>query len=180
MGRWDGLYARLPVAGQHVAVTAYGVYWRRLRFGSGFGKALACFRARERLNAEEWRDWESAELGALLPRAAAEVPYYRETWGKRERKGAAEGRLEDLPLLSKEPIRANPEAFLCDSLRGRGLLRFHTSGSTGTPIASLWTPQEIRASMALREARSAGWAGVSFRRPRATFSGRLVEPDPNS
>ncbi len=34
--------------------------------------------------------------------------------------------------------------------------------------------------MALREARSTGWAGVSFSLPRATFSGRLVEPDPDS
>lgn len=180
MGRWDGLYARLPVAGQHLAVTAYGLYWRRLRFGPGYEEALARFRARERFSAEEWRALVSNELKAVLSRAAAEVPYYRETWGERERKGAEAGRLQELPLLPKEPIRANPEAFLHDSLRGRRLLRFHTSGSTGTPIASLWTPEEIRASLALREARSAGWAGVSFRRPRATFSGRLVEPDPKS
>jgi phenylacetate-CoA ligase len=33
--------------------------------------------------------------------------------------------------------------------------------------------------MALRESRSANWAGVSFSQPRATFSGRLVEPDPD-
>ena len=65
-------------------------------------------------------------------------------------------------------------------MRGRRLLRFHTSGSTGTPIQTLWTVGELRISMALREARSAGWAGVSFGRPRATFSGRMVEPDPES
>lgn len=180
MGRWDGLYARLPVAGQQLAVSAYGLYWRRLRFGPGFEETLAGFRAREHWSAGEWRAQESNEVRALLSQAAAEVPYYRETWGERERKGVAAGRLQELPLLSKEPVRANPEAFLRDSLRGRHLLRFHTSGSTGTPIASLWTPEEIRASMAIREARSAGWAGVSFRRPRATFSGRLVEPDPKS
>jgi phenylacetate-CoA ligase len=34
--------------------------------------------------------------------------------------------------------------------------------------------------LALREVRSARWAGVSFRRPRATFSGRIVVPDPQS
>jgi phenylacetate-CoA ligase len=180
MGRWDNLYARLPVAGQHLAVTAYGLYWRRLRFGPGFEKSLVRFRARDRWSAEEWRTLEANELRALLSRAAAEVPYYRETWGERERKAAAAGVLQELPLLSKEPIRTNPEAFLRDSLRGRRLLRFHTSGSTGTPIASLWTPEEFRASLALREARSAGWAGVSFSRRRATFSGRLVEPDPKS
>ena len=33
---------------------------------------------------------------------------------------------------------------------------------------------------AVREARSASWAGVSFREARATFSGRMVVPDPHS
>ncbi|MGA7990075.1 MAG: hypothetical protein WCC53_01460 [Thermoanaerobaculia bacterium] len=180
MGHWDRVYARLPVAGQHLAVTAYGLYWRRLRFGAGFKQSLARYRSRERWSATEWEAYEAAQLRALLPRAAAEVSYYRKTWGERERRSAAAGRLEGLRLLSKEPIRADPEAFLLDSLKGRRLLRFHTSGSTGTPIQTLWTAEELRASMALREARSAGWAGVSFGRARATFSGRMVEPDPES
>lgn len=180
MGRWDALYARLPVPGQHLAVTAYGVYWRRLRFGPGFGEDLARYRERERWSLAEWQAHEATRLRTLLPRAAAEVEYYRNAWGDRERRSAAAGRLEELPLLSKEPIRSAPETFLLDSLRGRRLLRFHTSGSTGTPIRTLWTVAELRSSMALREARSAGWAGVSFGRPRATFSGRMVEPDPES
>ncbi len=54
---------------------------------------------------------------------------------------------------------------------------FQTSGSTGTPIASIWTVEDLRDSLALREVRSARWAGVSFILPRATFSGRMVEPD---
>jgi phenylacetate-CoA ligase len=34
--------------------------------------------------------------------------------------------------------------------------------------------------MALREVRSVRWAGASFAQPRATFSGRMIEPDPDS
>lgn len=45
---------------------------------------------------------------------------------------------------------------------------------------SINTVREIRNSLALREVRSARWARVSFQMPRATFSGRLVEPDPES
>jgi phenylacetate-CoA ligase len=44
----------------------------------------------------------------------------------------------------------------------------------------MWTPAEVRDSIALREARSNRWAGISFSMPRATFSGRIVEPDPHS
>jgi phenylacetate-CoA ligase len=65
-------------------------------------------------------------------------------------------------------------------MRPRPQLVFHTSGSTGTPVATIWTKAELRNSLALREVRSARWAGVSFRIPRATFSGRLVEPNPES
>jgi phenylacetate-CoA ligase len=57
---------------------------------------------------------------------------------------------------------------------------FLTSGSTGTPVATWWTAREARDARALREVRSAGWAGVSFSQGRATFSGRLVVPDPHS
>jgi phenylacetate-CoA ligase len=57
---------------------------------------------------------------------------------------------------------------------------FLTSGSTGTPISSYYTIPELRQSLALREVRSARWAGVSFSVPRATFSGRMVEPNPDS
>ena len=43
-----------------------------------------------------------------------------------------------------------------------------------------WRTSEYRAALALREARSVRWAGASYGLPRATFSGRLVVPDPDS
>lgn len=39
MGRFDGLYRRMPVWAQHAAVSLYGVYWYWLRFGPGFRRA---------------------------------------------------------------------------------------------------------------------------------------------
>jgi phenylacetate-CoA ligase len=138
------------------------------------------YRDRERLTPEQWRAWQRDRLGELLRPTATTVPYYREVWTREEKAAALAGRLEDLPLLEKDPIRADPNAFLREDIRPWHRSVFHTSGSTGTPIASIWTIQEIRNSRALREARSAQWAGVSFKMPRATFSGRLVEPNPES
>jgi phenylacetate-CoA ligase len=85
-----------------------------------------------------------------------------------------------LPLLEKEPIRANARAFVREDIRARPQFSYHTSGSTGTPIRTIWKISEIRNSLALREVRSNRVAGVSFRMPRATFSGRMAEPDPAS
>ena len=180
MGRTDNLYASLPVAGQHAAVTAFGYYWRWLRFGGAYAKHLSGYLGRERLSSAEWDAYQKEQLVRVLTVAASHVPYYSSTWTAAEKAAAAKGQLQDLPLLGKEPLRKDPDAFTRSDLRPRRPLRFHTSGSTGTPIASIWTADELRNSLALREARSARWAGTSFSRRRSTFSGRMVEPDPQS
>ncbi|MGH9944057.1 MAG: phenylacetate--CoA ligase family protein, partial [Pyrinomonadaceae bacterium] len=180
MGRFDALYTRLPVAAQHGAVSAYGLYWRWLRFGRGHARYVRGYRERERFTAREWAQWQQHRLREVLSGAATHVPYYRSAWGEEEKAAARAGRLSELPLLDKEPLRQSSESFLREDMRPRHRQVAHTSGSTGTPITSVRTVAEVRDSMALREARSAGWAGVSFKLPRATFSGRMVEPDPES
>jgi phenylacetate-CoA ligase len=180
MAHLEAAYRKLPVGAQHAAVTAYGLYWRWLRFGPGYSSYVKDYERREQFGIEEWQVWQRKQLHALLDVAATKIPFYMEVWTKRERDSALAGRIEDLPLLEKDSVRANPEAFLRRDMRPRNRLVFHTSGTTGTPIRTIWTVQELRHSMALRETRSARWAGVSFRFPRATFSGRMVEPNPES
>jgi phenylacetate-CoA ligase len=180
MGHADRIYARLPTWAQHVAVSAYGLYWNRLRFGGRSSQMIAAYAKRDRWTADQWTMWQREELRSLLVRAVTHVPYYRSTWTAREKEAARAGQLHELPLLSKEPLRTNPRQFLSEDIQPLRPLVFHTSGSTGTPIATMWTVDEYRDAMAIREVRSAGWAGVSFRMPRATFSGRMVVPDPES
>lgn len=173
------MYARLPITAQHWAVSAFGVYWHWLRFGPGYKASLLGYRKREPFTQSEWITWQTEKLRRTLRTAAESVPYYRKHWSSLQKTAAIEGRLSELPLLGKEPLRANFLEFVRDDRAVKSHV-FHTSGSTGTPVASVWTVQEIRNSLALREARSANWAKVSFSQPRATFSGRMVEPDPNS
>jgi phenylacetate-CoA ligase len=180
MGYFEGIYKRLPVLLQHAMVSAYGLYWNRLRFGIGYRHYVNDYVNRERFSPEEWRDWQQEILKKVLAIAAEEVPFYRKTWSSLEKAEARAGNLNGLPLLDKESIRESPKAFLRQDIKPWPRLVFHTSGSTGTPIESIWTVQELRNSMALREVRSARWASVSFNLPRATFSGRLVEPNPES
>jgi phenylacetate-CoA ligase len=180
MGRTDEIYERLPTIGQHAAVTAFGSYWAWARFGPGFRRHLEAFRSRERWTAAEWETYRSAATRSLLTDAVRNVPHYRSTYTGTDREAALAGQLDELPLLEKAPLRRDPKAFIDPRLVPPHPKVFHTSGSTGTPVATYWSADELRASMALREVRSAGWAGTSFGRPRATFSGRMVEPDPES
>ncbi len=180
MGRLDSVYANLPVWTQNLAVSSYGLYWRWLRFGPGYKQDLQNYQHRENFSPEEWKVWQEKQISRLLEVAANQVPYYSQTWSASEKHAALAGKLGDLPFLEKDPLRADPKQFLRKGVNEKQLLLFHTSGSTGTPIATYWTRRELRSTTALREARSTGWAGVSFNLPRATFSGRLVEPNPMS
>src|SRR5690349_2019598 len=180
MGKFDNLYARLPVPSQHAAVSLYGMYWRYLRFGPGYSQYVNEYKARENFTRSQWDQWQTAQLRSLLRSCATHVPYYREHWDAKAHKAALDGDLQALPLLDKEPLRATPQAFLREDQHPLNAQVFFTSGSTGTPISCYYTVPELRRSLALRQVRSARWAGVSFTLPRATFSGRLVEPDPES
>lgn len=180
----DKLYAHLPTFAQNGAVTAYGIYWNRLRFGGVFNVEVAAFRARERFSTEQWDAYVEAQLRNLLVLAFTRVPYYRQAWrGLVTEQQLHRFRVEDLPALpplEKHIARDEPESLLVDGKPNRRHRVFPTSGSTGTPVNSYWLPEELQKSLAIREARSCGFAGVSYKQPRATFSGRLVEPDPNS
>lgn len=180
MGYLDYIYGKLPVVGQHLAVSIYGFYWKSLRFGPGFDGYLREYEERERFTGEQWKNWQAHQLKHILNLCNEHVPYYRNKWTQPQKDEARKGNLQGLPLLEKHSVRAASRAFLRDDFSTSHTLKFATSGSTGTPIECYYKVNELRDSLALREARSARWAGVSFRMPRATFSGRMVEPDPNS
>jgi phenylacetate-CoA ligase len=179
MGLADRIYRRLPVSAQHAAVSAYGLYWKRVRFGPGFQQFVDEYRQRDQYSAEQWQQWQQERLQQFLPQAL-KVPYYQQTWTESEKAAARAGELAGLPRLEKDPLRENVSDFLRPDLKPRRRLVTRTSGSTGTPIENHWSWLEVRDARAVREVRSAGWAGVSFAQPRATFSGRFVEPNPHS
>jgi phenylacetate-CoA ligase len=89
--------------------------------------------------------------------------------------------LPALPVTPKQDLRHDPEAFVATGARGASrLLRYATSGSTGTPITAICTADGHRRFLAAREVRSFGWAGASIRGPRAMMGGRMVVPAPDS
>ena len=180
MGLADRIYAQLPEAGQDVAASAFGLYRHWLRSGPGYTELVRGYRQRDRWSPEQFAQYQAQMLKRLLGSAADHVPYYRHAWTHGQRLAARAGQLAELPLLDKDPIRTRPRDFARDDMHPLLRYRFLTSGSTGTPVTTLWTAKEARDARALREARSANWAGVSFNDARGTFSGRIVVPDPHS
>lgn len=179
MSAFDNLYKMLPVWAQNAAISTYGIYWHWLRFGAGFRDYVQDFQSRERFSLDEWQNWLRQQLIDVLSISVDHVPYYKEQYSIPQKEAAKTGDLSALPLLEKQIARDFPRSLVRSDLSPKEY-GYHTSGTTGTPIVSIWTRAENRKLLALREARSANWAGVSFSMPRATFSGRMIVPDPQS
>ena len=178
MPDWLQVYHHMPYPLRVLAASAHGYRLRWWRYGPETEDLVAAALERERWPAERWRAWQEERLAYILHRAATRVPYYREQWAERRRRGdrAAWDLLANWPVLGKEPLRANPRAFLADGCDPRRMYRTHTSGTTGTPL-TLWFSREAeRAWYALMEARWRGWHGVSRRDPWAILGGQLVAP----
>jgi phenylacetate-CoA ligase len=175
----DQVYARSPLWLQNVGMSAYGLYWMRRRYGATFQRELRGFREREHWTPERLADHLDRRLRELLLHAARTVPYYREVLAP-VRDRLPHLRTEDLPslpLLEKETIRARLGDFTSeDAAATRGARPYLTSGSTGTPLAILFTPAMHQAYAAANEARARNWAGVTYRDSRVMIGGRLVVP----
>lgn len=172
------LYHALPPVLRSASATLRGLKLRSWRYGPESETLIAESLERERWSAERLGSWQADRLTRLLHRAATHVPWYREHWSERRRRGdkASHEYLENWPLLGKDAIRAHPEAFVDDDRKPARMFEVNTSGTTGKPLR-LWRTREVgRAYYAVLEARFRRWNGVTWRKPWAILGGQAVVP----
>ena len=172
------LYHHLPPPVRPFVATLRGYFLRGWRYGRETDRLIEEARERERWPAERWREWQEGQLALLLRRAAERVPFYREQWAARRRRGdrSSPEYLEHWPILEKEPVRATPAAFVADDRDHRRMLAEHTSGTTGKSITLYRTRETDRRLYALAALRRRDWYGVSRADRWAMVGGRLVTP----
>src|SRR5215207_5420457 len=155
------LYHRLPASLRSVAASLRGLYLHSWRYGPETERLVAEAFEREQWSPERWKVWQEERLTYVLHRAVTQVPYYREQWAARRRKGerASWEYLENWPILEKQFLRQNPTAFVADDCSTRHMFHDHTSGTTGTPLELLLSKETVRAWYALSEARLRRWNG---------------------
>jgi len=172
------LYHRLPAPARSAAASLRGYYLRRWRYGPETDRLIAEALDRDHWTTTQWDRAREERLVYVLQRAATRVPYYRALWQARRRRGDRSS-WEDLanwPLLEKEAVRAQPEAFLADGCRPRRMWRVHTSGTTGKSV-TIWRSRETeRGLYALAAARRRHWYGLSRGDRCALIGGQLVTP----
>ncbi len=172
------LYRHLPYPLRVLAVSARGYYLRWWRYGQETERLVEEALERETWSPERWKAWREERLAYVLHRAATKVPYYREQWQARRRRGdrASWELLENWPILKKGPLRANPRAFVADYCDPRRLFHLHTSGTTGTPLSLYIGRPALQQWYALFEARWRRWYGLSRDDRWGILGGQLVVP----
>lgn len=170
------LYHRLPGWARSCAATARGLQLSSWRYGPESDQLVAEALERDRWSPARRRAWTEQRLEFILERAARSVPYYRELWRRRRRRGDRRSwlQLENWPLLEKAEVQHNPEAFLAADCDPRRMFVERTSGTTGTPLKLYHSRRTLRARYAIYEARHRGWHGLSRRQRWAMFGGQMV------
>jgi len=172
------LYRRLPVSVRSVAATIQGLQLHWWRYGVAADRAAEAARERDHWCRARWHAWRQERLAFMLDHAARRVPYYRELWAARRRRGdrASWERLENWPILEKQELRHAPRAFVADDHSVRRMQHMRTSGTTGTPL-DLWrTRAAVQTLYGIGITRTRGWNGVTLRDRRAMLGGQVVTP----
>lgn len=172
------LYHRLPPGIKNAVASLRGHYLNRLRYDGRTERLVEEALERESWSESRWDEWRGQRLSYLLERAATRVPYYRDLWAERRRKGdrSSWSYLENWPVLEKVELRANPRMFVADDRNLRRMFHDHTSGTTGSSLDLWMSKHVVREWYALWEARSRRWYGVSRRDRWAILGGQLVVP----
>jgi len=172
------VYHRLPPVIRSVVATVRGWHLRRSRYGKESASLIAETRERDTWTAERWNTWTQERIAHALHQAATRVPYYRDYWQRRRRQGdrASWEMLENWPLLEKDVVRKNPEAFLTDGSEPRRLFREHTSGTTGTPVVIWRSRLSLARLYAIADTRTHGWESIPHGVRWVRLGGQLVTP----
>lgn len=146
------------------------------RYDSQTNKRMEEALEREYWSSDDWKRWRENRLAHVLHRAARRVPFYRELWNERRRKGfkGSSDYLENWPILEKQTLRQRAIEFVADDMRRSSMFCDHTSGTTGTPVKVWSSAETLRNWYALFEARTRKWFGVTRSDRWAILGGQLI------
>lgn len=172
------LYHRLPAPMRSVASSVRGHRLTSWRYGPETDQLIEAAVERESWDLTQWKVWQEERLSYILQRAATRVPYYRDLWAERRRRGdcASWSYLENWPVLTKEVLRENSARFVAEDCHLRKMYHERTSGTTGKPLDLWWSLETVRAWFALFETRTRHWNGVSRHDRWAILGGQPVVP----
>nr|HDM59341.1 phenylacetate--CoA ligase family protein [Bacillota bacterium] len=176
------VYNRLPVWGQNVAVSAYGLVIKHRRYGGEFQRYFHELMDSQWFSKDEIEALQRRKLKEIVRWAYEQVPYQKRRF---DRAGIDPYKVEciedlkELPVMTSQDLRRLGRQLVARNHKGR-LYKTYSSGTTGTPTCTYVTADDLRRNYAFA-ARSLTWAGIPLTRHRmATFGVRMVSPHKRS
>ncbi len=149
------------------------IIWKRKKMPIGI--RLREFRAQQWDAPEVFAERQARKLADLLVHTVTRIPYYRERLGDLSPEAIRadpHGSLLRFPILEREMVRDHLDDLYIDM--GRGVIRDHTSGSTGMPLNFIRDRESVGAGLATTQL-SQDWAGVARGERRIRFWGSAFD-----
>ncbi len=174
--KYEYIYHHLPVTLQNLLISLYGMKEEVIRYRGNYRNYCDTIKPHLSFSKGELRAFQERHLKTIVSEAKKNVPFYRKNLAQ---KGLPPidrltlSNLHELPLLEKMSIREQPADFINVSFNKRQLLTVHTTGSTGTPLDIVCTP-DIRQRNYAFFSRFLESVGIDPHGSRATIGGRIV------
>jgi phenylacetate-CoA ligase len=176
---FESIYYILPITFQNVAISIYGFYWYKRRFGGSFHQGVQASLAREYYSQDQWIKYQNEQLQKILVHAFTSVPFYINQLDKISLtlegiKSMTIDTLHKLPILTKTELKEfGTTTLLSENLEPRGEF-LHSSGSTGTPTKILYSFRMHQRYFSIFESRINYWSGLNHKVPRGVIGGRRI------
>ena len=174
----NNIYHYSPIWLQNIACSAYGYKLYYERYGGSWNYFYQELLQTQFFSLDTLSNLQNKLFKELLEHAISHVPYYRDIIDV-ERQYIFEADMHELlnqiPILKKEDLRSNTTSFISEFYSQKKLLKYSTSGTTGSPLSVYISPYARRMNYAFYE-RAKSWAGVSLFDRSVTFAGRAIVP----
>lgn len=175
----ERLYHHLPIFIQNIAISCFGYFWKKRRFGGVFIQELEKFKERNNYSKEQWNDYLNIELNKMVQHAFRTVPFYQDLYTKNgfassDFENFKLSDLEKLPILEKADVRAFCKTSLLSNEIDPDGEFFTTSGSTGTPTSIYFSKKFHQKYSAGFEIRGRNFANIHQKMARGMIGGRNV------
>lgn len=174
-----------PVWFQNLAISIFGYFWKKRRFGKDFDVEVEKFVKRENFTSSEWTEYQTNELRKILLNAFDNVPFYTEKYTKagltrNDLMNISLDTISKIPPLEKEELRSFGKSTLLSKKLDKSGRFYSSSGSTGKPVSVFLSKSAHQFWTAGYEARVKNWAGVSKEMRRGMIGGRRILPKADS
>jgi phenylacetate-CoA ligase len=175
---WESVYAKLPVPFQQITIAVEGWRLKSRRYNADYHRVYQEVCKRERLSEEELREYKENRLRKVLKAAQEGSPYYKRLFERYSFDVEAPHlieRLKELPILTKEEVKAHVEEILSCNIPRKQLIPRHTSGTTGSGM-HFYETRETEQECWATWWRYRSWHGINQDTWCAYFGGRSIVP----